>query len=313
LIRALEPEPDAGQSPGAIEPRIRIRHTARPVSNEDLGRDIHAGVVEYASVADRASRMSTRARVLGWIDKLKLEPKPLRTELVGERRLQEDQGLRGAVVMHLDLASRSAPTSSELLFTAATGRVAIAVHPDLPEFPVGVALLLPCEGLPKGRRSLFSDQGTSWDVASVCALYALATNPGGLGAGRSLLEVCRRETRRDQRFVAYAPLTGLRARIIQLVDDPDAWQEGTGALSGAERDELARQLADLLARTTLPDLLDEPALSFLAAEARTFADSPSYSVGRFHRHMGATLVGIDDGGDPSDCDAMWSRAYFEYA
>lgn len=292
---------------------LPIRHTAPLVSNEELGRDIHAGVIEYASVADRASRMSIRARVLGWIDKLDLEPSKVATRLVREAELRSDTAMRGAVVMHLDLASRSAPTSSELVFTAATGRVLVAVHKELEGFPVGVALLLPCNDLPKGRRGLFVHQGASWETASLTVLYALATNPGALGAGRILVEAAKKELRSGQTLVAYAPLTGLRARIIQVVDDEAIRTAATAGLSDSERALLLSQLTDLLARNTLPDLLDEPAAGFLRSEARTFANSERYAVGRFHRHMGARLLGVDDGGDPSDCDAMWSRAYFEYA
>ena len=72
------------------------------------------------------------------------------------------------------------------------------------------------------------------------------------------------------------------------------------------------QLTDLLARDTVPDFIDEPAAQFLKSEARAFAETKAYRVGEFHRHLGAKVIGIDDGGDPSESDSLWARAYLEY-
>lgn len=276
-----------------------------------MGREIRAGTAEYASLADRVSRTSARARVLKLIDGLRLGASPVTVRTLEPDELQRDGSLRGAVVIHLDLASRSAITSTELLHTARSGRLLVAEHAELRGFPIGVALALPSVGLPVGRRALFAADAPSWGDADTINVYALATNPGGLGAGRALMEAARREAA-ERALVAYAPLTGLRARIIQLVEDPDTWTTATAHLTDVPRASLARQLGDLLVRTTAPDLLDEPAMSFLAAEARAFAAGGGSQVGRFHRHMGAELAGVDDVGDPSDCDAMWARGHFRY-
>ena len=213
--------------------------------------------------------------------------------------------------MHLDFASRSALTSSELIFTAATGRVLVAEHPDLPGFPVGITLLLPSAKLPVGRRDLFAGGARGWSGETYAVQYALATNPGGLGAGRALITAAKSEAG-SATLLAYAPLTGLRARVIQVVDDAETWREVAATMSDEQSKVLLRQLTDLLARDTLPDLVDEPAATFLSQEARAFAKTVHYRVGEFHRHMGATLVGVDDGGDSSESDSMWARAYLQY-
>lgn len=279
--------------------------------NDEVGTEIVAGAVEYATVADRSSRMTIRARIIGLIDRVALEPKPLKVRQVYESELVTDTGVRGALILHLDFASRSAITSSELIFTAASGRVLVAEHPDLPGFPVGITLLLPGDELPSGRRDLFNRKGQGWGASKYALQYALATNPGELGAGRALMDRARREAA-GATLVAYAPLTGLRARIIQVVDDSNTWAAVAGKLSEQDAATLLRQLTDLLARDTLPDFIDEPAATFLKTEAREFAQSQAYRVGNFHRHLGARLIGVDDGGDPSESDSMWARAYLEY-
>ncbi len=269
------------------------------------------GATEYASFADRGSRMTVRARILGLIDKLALEAKPLLVRRVTEEELGRDTTIRGAIILHLDFASRSALTSSELIFTAATGRVLVAEHPDLSGFPVGITLLLPSAKLPNGRRDLFASGARGWGAETYAVQYALATNPGGLGAGRALITAAKAEAAASK-LVAYAPLTGLRARIIQVVDDEATWKSVAAKLSDADAKVLGRQLTDLLARDTLPDFLDEPAATFLRSEAEAFSKTRNYRVGEFHRHMGASLVGIDNGGDSSESDSMWARAYLEY-
>ena len=255
--------------------------------------------------------MTVRARILGLIDKLALEAKPLLVRRVTEEELQTNVAIRGAIILHLDFASRSALTSSELIFTAATGRVLIAEHPDLAGFPIGITLILPSAKLPVGRRDLFTSGARGWGVEAYAIQYALATNPGGLGAGRALVTAAKTEAG-SAKLVAYAPLTGLRARIIQVVDDQNTWDAVASAMSAEDAKVLMRQLTDLLARDTLPDFVDEPAASFLSKEADEFSSTTSYRVGEFHRRMGATLVGVDNGGDSSESDSMWARAYLEY-
>ena len=277
---------------------------------DEVGSEIISGVAEYATLADRTSRLTLRARILKLIDKLEIEPKGLTVRTVGEQEIRDDVGMRGALILHLDLSSRSAITSSELIFTASTGRVLVAEHPDLLGFPLGLTLLLPAAELPVGRRDLFNRAGKGWGGSPYVIQYAIATNPGGLGAGRKLQEAARAQAG-AAKLVAYAPLTGLRARIIQIVDDPTHWQSVARDLSDADASSLKRQLTDLLAHDSLPDFVDEPASSFLSAEARKFAEQPAYRIGKFHRHMGAELIGVDDGGDPSESDSMWARAYLE--
>lgn len=300
-----------GKSAGANCAIRTGRPYSAPVMVDEVGNDIISGVAEYATLADRTSRLTLRARILKLIDRLQLAPKPLAVRSVGDEEIREDVGLRGALILHLDLSSRSAITSSELIFTASTGRVLIVEHPDMPGFPLGLTLLLPSTELPVGRRDLFSKDSKGWGASPFVIQYAIATNPGGLGAGRALQEAAKAEAGTST-LVAYAPLTGLRARIIQIVDDPSHWKAVASSLSDADASALLRQLTDLLAHDSLPDLLDEPAASFLRAEARNFAEQAAYRVGEFHRHMGAKLIGIDDGGDPSESDSMWARAYLEY-
>ena len=321
----LTAEPSSGQncrlvSSGQLDIGIResfdcARLIERPYSaavrNNELGSAIVAGVVEYAAYADRASRLTVRARILGLIDKLNLAAKPLQVRRVSEEELRAETSIRGAVILHLDLSSRSALTSSELIFTAATGRVLVAEHPDLPGFPVGISLLLPSAELPVGRRALFAGQADGWGRSGYAVQYALATNPGGLGAGRALVEAAKRESG-SATLVAYAPLTGLRARIIQVVDHEDTWAQVSGSMGEEQSKMLFRQLTDLLARDTLPDFLDEPAAGFIEAEAEAFSNSPKYRIGAFHRHMGAHLAGVDAGGDPCESDSMWARVYLKY-
>lgn len=288
-----------------------MRPYSAPVTVDEVGSDIIAGVAEYATLADRTSRLTMRARILKLIDRLHLDPKPLHVRTVPDQELRDDVGTRGALILHLDLSSRSAITSSELIFTASTGRVLVAEHPDLPGFPVGLTLLLPSPQLPSSRRDLFTLASKGWGASPYVIQYAIATNPGRLGAGRALQEAAQ-QAAGTGKLVAYAPLTGLRARIIQVVDDPDAWAAVASGFSESDASSLQRQLTDLLAHDSLPDFLDEPASSFLKAEARAFAAQPVYRVGEFHRHMGASLLGINDGGDPSESDSMWARAYLQY-
>ncbi|MCP4449464.1 MAG: hypothetical protein GY811_29635 [Myxococcales bacterium] len=278
---------------------------------DEVGSEIIAGVAEYATLADRASRLTLRAHILKLIDKLDLARKPVLVRSVSDQEIRDDVSLRGALILHLDLSSRSAITSSELIFTASTGRVLVAEHPDLAGFPLGLTLLLPSAELPKGRRDLFARESKGWGASPYVIQYAIATNPGNLGAGRALQEVARTEAGAST-LVSYAPLTGLRARIIQIVDDSRTWDAVATGYSEVDASSLLRQLTDLLAHDSLPDFLDEPASSFLNAEARAFAEQSAYRVGEFHRHMGAKLIGVDDGGDPSESDSMWARGYLEY-
>jgi hypothetical protein len=285
---------------------------------EDVGREIRRAASQYATIADATSRMSLRARVLGLIDELDLaREEGVITRQVSAEALQGDSALRGSIVMHLDLVFRSSVSASEVLFTAAHGMLRIAEHPALDGFPIGVVLALPTRGMVRHRRELFDEKGPELSRADMLMIFALATSPPRLGAGVKLLEAVKEEAGGHDppvRMMAFSPLTGLRARVIRLVDDDDAWRENLAdhADLAGEGEILREQVLDLLPRETLPDFLPEPASSWLSAEARSFARSTEYGVGNFHRSMGATLVGVADGGDPKDSDAMWARAYFDY-
>lgn len=280
----------------------------RAVGNDEVGKAICAGAAEYAS-SDPATRVGIRARIVKLIDSLGLKPQPLRIRTISGIELQSSQ-LRGSLIMHLDLASRSPQVSSELFYTAAAGRILVAEHDDIEGFPVGVCLLLPMAQPPVGRGSLFNNDN-AWGNAPMVVAYGLATNPGGLGAGRALCEAAAKEAGGAQ-LLAYAPLTGLRARIIQVVDDAEVWAAASSSLSEGQATLLKSQLTDLLGRDTVPESLEEPAVTFLQGEAREFATSERYRVGQFHKHMGGRLAGVDDASDPSESDSMWARAYFEY-
>lgn len=271
--------------------------------------DMRAEAAEYAAVADASSRASLRARVLNLMDALSLERGAVRVRPVSEAELRGDAVLRGSVLMHHDLVSRSPLTSFEVAFTATRGTVLVAEHPGLPGFPIGVALALPAVARPAHRRELFDDGGPIFERAELVVLYALATNPPRLGAGAALVRAVKQEGRRSSRaprLTAFTPLTGLRARVIRAVDDPSALE----GREDAER--LREQLSDLLALSLLPPHVPEPARSWLAAEARQFAEDPAFKVGAFHRHMNATLGDVADLADEVDSDAMWARAHFDY-
>ncbi len=265
--------------------------------------------------ADPTSRMSLRASVLSMIDRLELERAPISLRRVGPGDLAGDPALRGAIVMHLDLVFRSSVTASELMFTAATGIARIAEHPRLAGFPIGVSLALPADRLVGNRRELFDEAAPALARAEFLMVYALATTPASLGAGVRLLDAARQDARElggEPRLIAFSPLTGLRARLIQMVDDAERWAREAAQVPQVDGAILRGELLDLLARATMPDIVVEPARSWLAAEAREFAAGAEYKVGNFHRARGGILIGVADGGDPKDSDAMWARAYFDY-
>jgi hypothetical protein len=275
----------------------------------DVAAEIRAEAAEYAAVGDSASRTSLRARVLDLMDAVALSPGGVRVRALQEGELRGDPVLRGAVLMHHDLVSRAPLTSFEVAFTVTRGSVLVAEHPGLPGFPVGVALALPATRRPAHRRELFDDMGPIFERAELVVLYGLATNPARLGAGAALVRATKVEGRRSSRgprLTAFSPLTGLRARVIRAVDDP------TVLRGHPDEPALRDQLSELLGLSMLPPHLPDPARSWLAAEAQTFAADPSYKVGAFHRHMGASLAGVADLADEVDSDAMWSRAHFDY-
>jgi hypothetical protein len=275
----------------------------------NLVAEIRAEASEYSAIGDSSNRASQRARVLTLLDGLALKPAALTVRAVGEAELRGDAVLRGAVLMHHDLVSRSPLTSFEVAYTATRGTVLVADLETLPGFPVGVALALPATSLPDHRRDLFDDAGPMFERAERVVIYGLATNPPRLGAGAALIRAARIECRaraRSPRLTAFSPLTGLRARVIGAVEDPTA-------LTGHDDVALLReQLSGLLSLAILPPHVPEPARSWLAAEARAFAVLPSYRVGGFHRHLGAELAGVADLADEVDSDSMWARVHFDY-
>jgi hypothetical protein len=269
-------------------------------------------------MVDQASRTSLRAHLLFLIDQIELS----RSESVVTRRVDADElradiALRGAVIIHLDLMFRSSLVAEEVLQTAERGVLRVAYHPQLSGFPVGVFLAQPTALVVRARAELFDRSAPRWGETDLVMAYAMATSPPRLGAGaqlfRDFLDDCR-ALDRTPRVVAFSPLTGMRARVIRIVDQ--RWPETEEALGKAspvvDPAQLRDQLLDLLAAGRLPDEIPEPAGGWLMAESERFAASVEYSVGNFHRSMGAELTGLALRADPDDSDSMWARAYFDY-
>lgn len=282
----------------------------------ELGGQIRDGAADYAGLVDQATRTSMRARVLHLIDQLELpRDDSLTTRRVSANELEMSRALRGAIVIHLDLVFRSSVSADEVIHTARRGIVRIAEHPRLPEVPVGVVLAAPTRRLVLQRRELFDAKGPALGASDVVMPYALAASPGLLGAGSKLLwavvEDCRRLAR-TPRVVTLSPLTGMRARIIRMVDDSQAWSHLRAARPNLDCGALKAQLLELLSVDRVPEAVEEPVRTWLSSEARSFAEDDSYAVGNFHRRMGASLVGVSDAADGYDSDAMWARAYFDY-
>jgi hypothetical protein len=283
----------------------------------ELGTAIRDGAAHYAALEDQASRTTVRATVLHQLDQLELKKRPddLVTQRVGPDELASDPVLIGAAVIHLDLVFRSSVSAAEVRQTAHTGILRFAWHPDLPELPIGVVLAQPTAQLVRRRSELFSGPRPVLANTPLVMPYAVAASPGRLGAGAALLRAvvadCA-ELPSGPRIVTFSPLTGIRARVIRLVDDPPVWRDALAAHPGIDGNRLRDQLLELLGHYVAPPEVPEPARSWLAAEFRSFAASPDYAVGNFHRAMGAELVGLSECADPGDSDALWARAYFDY-
>lgn len=276
--------------------------------------EIREIVTGYATVAAPALQASARARLLGLLDRLDLQPAPLRDERIDAARFQADAALRGAIRAHLDLAFRSSLDPGELMVVATQGIARVVWHPELEELPVGVALALSAGEVVRSREQLFESGAAPG--GPMLTVFALATNPPRLGAGSQLLAALRGDCRRHtpaSRLLAFSPLTGLRAAVITLVDDEERWQQLLVAQPELDGPRLRAQIHGALARDRAPRVMPEPLRSWLAAEARAFAASPGYAVGRFHLSQGATLLDVCDHADSRDSDALWARALFDYA
>ncbi len=269
-------------------------------------------------MVDQASRTSLRAHLLFLIDQIELtRGQPVVTRRVDADALRADIALRGAVIIHLDLMFRSSVVAEEILHTAERGVLRVAYHPELSGFPVGVFLAQPTAHIVRTRSELFERTAPRWGETDLVMAYAMATSPPRLGAGARLfsdfLDDCR-ALERTPRVVAFSPLTGMRARVIRIVDE--GWSEVAQALGEAapelDAGELREQLLELLAAGRLPAEIPEPAASWLSSESERFAASSEYSVGNFHRSLGAELHGLAERADPDDSDSMWARAYFDY-
>jgi hypothetical protein len=164
------------------------------------------------------------------------------------------------------------------------------------------------------RAELFDDDTTGLD-APVLVLFALATNPPRQGAAAalitSLISDCA-ELEPVPRLIAFTPLTGLRAALIGLVDDDDAWSAHLATHPDIDGATLRHQICDALAIDTLSGPLPEPLRSWLVDAATRFADAPSFAAGAFHRGRGARLASVCEAADPGDADAMWVRVLFDY-
>ena len=254
-----------------------------------------------------------RAQLLGVIDKLDIEAAPLRVERIDMARLQASAVLRGAIRAHVDLAFRSPIDSVDLVAVVTRGVCRVAWHPELDIFPVGVALALPSRQMIRARDELFTDDSTLG--APLLVLFALATNPPRLGAAAALLEALTADCAQLDpvpRLLAFTPLTGLRAELIGLVDDDAGWRAQLADRPDIDGDRLRQQVRDALAVDRLGGALDEPLRSWLIDVASDFADADTYAAGEFHRARGAELIGVCEAADPSDPDAMWMRALFDY-
>jgi hypothetical protein len=279
-----------------------------------MGGDIVAGVARYAAVKEPSTRTSLRAHLLHLLDRVQFTAgKRCVTEVVSADELGRNPSLRGAIQLHLDLVFRTPVTEESLMATAIKGELRVARHPSLPEFPVGVALAMPAAQAVKRVDDLFEEPVPPLEQAALFVLYALATNPPRLGAGselvRGLLKRCK-SLSSEPTLVAFAPLTGLRARLIRLVDDAVAWTKAIP--EGANPVVMKVQLLELLAAKELPEDISADVRSLLMKEAREFVSSSSYLAGTFHTSMGSKLVGVAEGADRGDSDALWMRAFFEY-
>ncbi len=283
---------------------------------DDVARRMRSGAVAYATLTDQASRTMMRAEVLHLLHKLELGgPGKPATRPVESAELAASAQLRGAILMHLDLVFRASVSSEEIAFTAEHGILRVAEHTALEGFPIGVVLAQPTARLVRHRRELFDEAGPQLGASPLVMPYALAASPPRLGAGASLLRAVVADSAAlasPARVVTFSPLTGMRARVIRMVDDGVAWAASASAHQGFDLAAARTQLLDLLEISTLPGELPEPARTWLAVEARAFAESNSYAVGNFHRRMGAALAGLTEAADREDSDSMWARAYFDY-
>ncbi len=279
-------------------------------------REILRGAREYAATSEPSIRTSVRAKVLSLIERVEFGPQDVTPRLVQAEELTRESPLRGAIQLHVDLVFRNSLTSEELLFSAARGWVHVAEHPSLPDFPVGVSLSLPANKTIRQRHELFEESGPSVGSSSSIVIYSIATSPPGLGAGAALIKAIKnasRALRPAPSLIAFSPLTGMRARIIGMVDDAATWSVATKDLGEEPAAVLRQQLFELLAPAQQPETVPQSARVWLSQQAHLFASSDAYRAGSFHRSMGAQLVGIAEAGDDSDGESMWMRAYYEYS
>ncbi len=258
---------------------------------------------EYSFLIGETSRMSARAHHLHLIERADL-PRPMRitTRRVMAWELRRRHRLAGAIRLQLDLAFRASFTPAEVLAVAERGIVRVAVHPNLGGYPIGVALAMPSDQLPDSRAALLGQ--ASGRPPDLMVPFAIATNPTGLGAGAALIRDIGNdcdELPSRPRMVAFAPLTGMRARVIQTADDPRSPAN------------LREQLRFLLRSAAQPATIPSSVESWLQDQADSYAASTRFMAGNFHRATGAELIGIAASADPDDCDAMWMRAHFAYS
>lgn len=289
----------------------------------EAARLILEGAARYAELRDQPSRTSVRAEVLHLLEQLQLQrERPLAIRRLQSAEFGATASLRGGVSLQLDLVFRSSVSPEEIHFTVERGLVLIAEHPDLPLVPVGVILVMPANRLIKRRWELFADP-PSIESAPVVMPFAITANPRRLGAGGKLVAAAQATSAglpNAPRVATFSPMTGMRARLVRIADDPHEWRaavdryrSGSASVgSTASPDVLRAQVLDLLRAERMPDPLPEPARSLLRGEAGVFGASSSYAVGEFHRSNGASLVGIVDCADPADDDALWFRAWFDY-
>jgi len=262
---------------------------------------------EYSFLVSETSRASVRAQLIHVLGRASVaRPMHIMTRRVMAWELKQKHRLLGAIRMQLDLGFRASLSAEEIIDAARSGIVRIALHPQLPGFPVGVALALPSHALPRTRDELLHGH-TSAETGSVghafVVPFAIATNPTGLGSGAALINALANDC--DDlpscpRLVTFSPLTGLRARVIRAVDEDTIGEQ--------VRDELRFLLRSRRYPAQPPRLAD----AWLHREAQQLATSDDYAAGKFHRATGGTFLGVAPRADRDDCDAMWMRAYFDY-
>jgi hypothetical protein len=273
-------------------------------------------LARYPALIDQGSRTSARVRVLHELERLAfVRPPGFHVRRVDAAGYQDDPAVRGALQVHVDLMFRSSLSAAEIAYTARHGLIYVAHHPAVPWLPIAVAMAAVGECLVERRDQLFALRPTARDGVTHVMPFAVAANPGRIGAGRAVLRGLLADCAAwspPPRVTTFSPLTGLRALVMGCVHDARALRQTLVAEPEIDRERLRDQLDAVLETPCHPAAIAEPARRWLARRAELFAGSDGYAVGAFHRAMGAALSGVVERGDGTDADALWWRAWFDY-